>query len=160
MVRKHRAPKGALRPGRTPRRRWAYRARQKAPSAKRCIKTENSATAVVKSFKVRKHRAPKGALRRGKGAQVVDVDTSVRKHRAPKGALRRTTWSSTTWTRSVRKHRAPKGALRQSRNEGSITHRPRVRKHRAPKGALRLSDAGQRASAQYESESTERQKVH
>ena len=60
---------------------------QKAPSAKRCIKTALSSPA-GRFQCVRKHRAPKGALRphfaylRERGA------LGVRKHRAPKGALR------------------------------------------------------------------------
>ena len=36
---------------------------QKAPSAKRCIKTWNCLPVAVHSPSVRKHRAPKGALR-------------------------------------------------------------------------------------------------
>ena len=63
-VRKHRAPKGALR---LPEREVsAYRAPigQKAPSAKRCIKTHSVRTHVtMRESSVRKHRAPKGALR-------------------------------------------------------------------------------------------------
>ena len=90
-IRKHRAPKGALRPIgydaqwcvvrgqkapsakrriKTPRQeRTAECARvhrQKAPSAKRCIKTDARAAGVIFGLNsVRKHRAPKGALRRG-----------------------------------------------------------------------------------------------
>ena len=62
-VRKHRAPNGALRldisrPGRV------YAVCQKAPSAKRCIKTAIPGPAGWHPRKqVRKHRAPKGALR-------------------------------------------------------------------------------------------------
>ena len=37
--------------------------RQKAPSAKRCIKTLTITPDVVRPLRVRKHRAPKGALR-------------------------------------------------------------------------------------------------
>ena len=61
-VRKHRAPKGALRlslffcMANTLR-------RQKAPSAKRCIKTRLSRSSLRSRRSVRKHRAPKGALR-------------------------------------------------------------------------------------------------
>ena len=59
-VRKHQAPKGALR---------QYLA------------------VAIDIADVRKHRAPKGALRRGNtGSGVCGPD--VRKHRAPKGALR------------------------------------------------------------------------
>ena len=49
---------------------WAVKLGQKAPSAKRCIKTRNYKFApALPSGRVRKHRAPKGALRR-----VVAVD--------------------------------------------------------------------------------------
>ena len=109
---------------------------QKAPSAKRCIKTR-----------------PPGDRRR--------VGWHVRKHRAPKGALRppAADASPLAW-RSVRKHRAPKGALRL---QGGIDELPGgdVRKHRAPKGALRRGDDVHFVSNQVRgSESTERQKVH
>ena len=61
---------------------------QKAPSAKRCIKTALSILVRMGSFFVRKHRAPKGALRLV-GECVPRVgERLVRKHRAPKGALR------------------------------------------------------------------------
>ena len=64
--------------------------RQKAPSAKRCIKTVSQVI-------------------------VLDIVLPVRKHRAPKGALRpRRLGLSGYWVNMVRKHRAPKGALRPS----------------------------------------------
>ena len=54
---------------------------QKAPSAKRCIKTHGTRTTAETLFTaVRKHRAPKGALRR---SEVEDNDRfvhAVRKH--------------------------------------------------------------------------------
>ena len=62
-VRKHRAPKGALRlQHHAALRRDEFR--QKAPSAKRCIKTCDERLFDVAGNLVRKHRAPKGALRR------------------------------------------------------------------------------------------------
>ena len=61
-VRKHRAPKGALRPCRAVLHEVAVRV-------------------------VRKHRAPKGALRL-MGIGIAMIAGYVRKHRAPKGALR------------------------------------------------------------------------
>ena len=61
---------------------------QKAPSAKRCIKTAILRNTVRYSSHVRKHRAPKGALRRRVGAVDEGHVVGVRKHRAPKGALR------------------------------------------------------------------------
>ena len=60
----------------------------------------------------------------------------------------------------VRKHRAPKGALRRYRGRFLLPLYPMVRKHRAPKGALRLAFFLASFSTLYESESTERQKVH
>ena len=91
FVRKHRAPKGALRLAsgefdvvcaelgqKAPSAKRCIKTRefveidehvvllgQKAPSAKRCIKTSiEVALLSTLSWKVRKHRAPKGALRR------------------------------------------------------------------------------------------------
>ena len=88
-VRKHRAPKDALRrhhlstsadvvdgsqkapsakrcikTGRRKRGTPGTESRQKAPSAKRCIKTPGSPSHTQPAQPVRKHRAPKGALRR------------------------------------------------------------------------------------------------
>ena len=118
---------------------------QNAPSAKRCIKT--GATAHDKQIphgRVRKHRAPKGALRPGAQFAHPVVFKSVRKHRAPKGALRRQIQRPLEATaQDVRKHRAPKGALRPVTNARRGSSLPLcVRKHRAPKGALRLSVFG------------------
>ena len=62
-VRKHRAPKGALRRIHL-HFRW------------------------FRSCSVRKHRAPNGALRHGRLSVVLDTVFLVRKHRAPNGALR------------------------------------------------------------------------
>ena len=64
MARKHRAPKGALRPiGGL----WVdggWPGGQKAPSAKRCIMTNPILNRSSGELHARKHRAPKGALRR------------------------------------------------------------------------------------------------
>ena len=137
---------------------------QKAPSAKRCIKTRRTQpSSLQRCSDVRKHRAPKSALRRLATAIFENLNSIVRKHRAPKGALRPGALS----TRSscdcpVRKHQAPKGALRRllagvvhvdlhgrqkapsaKRRIETRHRRPfsrpawQVRKHRAPKGALR-----------------------
>ena len=114
LDRKHRAPKGALRhhgqrreqalvcrrqkapsakkciKTATRRRRCSVSPqRQKAPSAKRCIKTTMSSPAGITGVDVRKHRAPKGALRLVLPLALgVKNPNMVRKHRAPKGALR------------------------------------------------------------------------
>ena len=81
MVRKHRAPKGALRPA-----------------------IANSPTHSG-LFLVRKHRAPKGALRHVKKTYMGFPLLGVRKHRAPKGALRR--WSSSSRGRFLSCQKAP-----------------------------------------------------
>ena len=112
-VRKHRAPKGALR--------QVVEScfcesveRQQAASAKRRIKTRGSSlrgcvrllsesterqTAhqderlhfllCYVCLPVRKQRAPKGALRLHHFHERADVERGIRKHRAPNGALRR-----------------------------------------------------------------------
>ena len=62
---------------------------QKAPSAKRCIKTGQVFSHLGRNLcEVRKHRAPKGALRLFQVSLTRFVTAWVRKHRAPKGALR------------------------------------------------------------------------
>jgi len=63
LVRKHRAPNGALR-----RVHWS--------------------TVTYASGRVRKHRAPNGALRRQETTCPAIHSPQVRKHRAPNGALR------------------------------------------------------------------------
>ena len=60
----------------------------KAPSAKRCIKTEYDAVSERAAPAVIKHRAPNGALRRSAVADFTVASTPVIKHRAPNGALR------------------------------------------------------------------------
>ena len=62
---------------------------QKAPSAKRCIKTlVHKLETTLPTACVRKHRAPKGALRLRRTDHGYQDHCPVRKHRAPKGALR------------------------------------------------------------------------
>ena len=134
---------------------------QKAPSAKRCIKTTDRPGGSTSLLRVRKHRAPKGALRRARRLLVlrsrfprqkapsakrcIKTDSpraellavqAVRKHRAPKGALRPVLGLPPGAGGTVRKHRAPNGALRL---HGPLIHMQvtAVRKHRAPNGALR-----------------------
>ena len=112
--------------------------RQKAPSAKRCIKTDTANAIAQPHSIVRKHRAPKGALRPSCVRARADR-ARVRKHRAPKGALRPVIYRIGRLNEEpVRKHRAPKGALRlASRAQQLVSNGQPVRKHRAPKGALR-----------------------
>ena len=140
QVTKHRAPKGALRPIREAQIYDSLYLRQKAPSAKRCIKTGASSTGVSLGPSVRKHRAPKGALRLIDVARHEPPLVPVRKRRAPKGALRLRGAFLSGLKLIVRKHRAPKGALRLGRDVTLDRHGVHVRKHRAPKGALRRND--------------------
>ena len=63
-VRKHRAPKGALRRKTYTLTDETNALRRKSPSAKRCIKTCSPKWSPIMFFSpVRKHRAPNGALR-------------------------------------------------------------------------------------------------
>ena len=63
-VRKHQAPNGALRHSGAELGCFVDVIGQKAPSAKRCIKTQvRSATSIRAARSVRKYLAPKGALR-------------------------------------------------------------------------------------------------
>ena len=87
VVRKHRAPKGALRLNSASSTQEG-RPGQKAPSAKRCIKTGSARQSHSGGRCVRKHRAPKGALRLQQDKPLA-IPLCVRKHRAPNGALRR-----------------------------------------------------------------------
>ena len=161
MVRKHRAPKGALR-------QWSQPMTGSA------------------SEKVRKHRAPKGALRRYRGRFLLPLYPMVRKHRAPKGALRhfleyciavadhgqkapsakRCIKTSTSSERCVHirgSQKAPsaKRCIKTPRASApALAALLKVRKHRAPKGALRRVQHPHVARAGPGSESTERQKVH
>ena len=186
-VRKHRAPKGALRHAELRIQTNGRLGSQKAPSAKRCIKTPRLRSARWPLSSVRKHRAPKGALRPwALEAFAEGRDIYVRKHRAPKGALRLTSFTGTQYQPSlsqkapsakrciktpdrpilqgqtwfVRKHRAPKGALRPVFLLVGGEELRHVRKHRAPKGALRLRKRALLHATPPRSESTERQKVH
>ena len=135
---------------------------QKAPSAKRCIKTIPPLCVIAHTpTLVRKHRAPNGALRLGERPRG-DKRNQVRKHRAPNGALRQVcrdtlvsvevvsestehqkvlenpVFVTTTYSRFiVRKHRALKGALRRARKRDQVMGNRQVRTDRSPKGALR-----------------------
>ena len=81
---------------------------QKAPSAKRCIKTRTRICSTCQRKLVRKHRAPKGALRLDALEIHRVLDDLVRKHRAPKSALRRVAGCPREVVLvQVRKHRTP-----------------------------------------------------
>ena len=134
-VRKHRAPKGALRP----------------PAGARFP---------THAIHVRKHRAPKGALRPVNDAAPSLGCCGVRKHRAPKGALRLRLGNMDTRL-SVLSQKAP-SAKRciKTLDIDRLAVAGRVRKHRAPKGALRHAERCCYQCCPCWSESTERQKVH
>ena len=139
-VRKHRAPEGALRPLSCSFDVEHPTIGQKAPSARRCIKTSMSSMSPMTFSSDRMHRAPKGALRRSFNHVANAPLCLVRKHRAPNGALRLFDLEITlVIALGVRKHRAPNGALRQMLRRRSLNFFSQVRKHRAPKGALRHS---------------------
>mgnify|MGYP000925609193 CR=1 FL=1 len=116
-VRKHRAPKGALRPRRIGHHSTPTGRCQKAPSAKRRIKTHRSSASHGSQEEVRKHRAPKGALRLVISRSTPSAPTFCQK--APSAKRRIKTVLSEAlldFGRGVvRKHRAPKGALRLAR---------------------------------------------
>ena len=135
---------------------------QKAPSAKRCIKTHlNAFGEHCVEHNVRKHRAPKGALR-PREAQLAGLITQSQKAPSAKRCIKTISPTCVSVVLVVRKHRAPKGALRRrtrsprgyqrpccqkapsakrcikTRAAGTLrAHGAVVRKHRAPKGALR-----------------------
>ena len=112
---------------------------QKAPSAKRCIKTARSRSRRDDgSRRVRKRRAPKGALRLSPAPTTRKEQLClVRKRRAPKGALRQVTpGKSDVLTSAGQKAPSAKRCIK--------TH------HQFPFNDERM----------FQSESTERQKVH
>ena len=135
-VRKHRAPKGALR-------------------------HEGNACAAMRSF-VRKHRAPKGALRLRVEHPCVHFNLVGQKAPSAKRCIKTRRRHCAGWScrHCVRKHRAPKGALRP--NDAGLMPEPvsSVRMHRAPNGALRHLTHLSLLGDLRQSESTDRQKVH
>ena len=83
-VRKHRAPKDALRDLLTEEGQRSLVVGQKALSAKKCIETlPQQKYPEEYSCTVRKHRAPKGALRLPVDVRGMEDGDLVRKHRAP-----------------------------------------------------------------------------
>ena len=159
-VRKHRAPKGALRRRKHALDSVAAAYCQKAPSAKRCIKTKNHSSSGYVVHYVRKHRAPKGALRR---RSVVSITFSIMMGQKAPSAKRciktTTTCRECNSVEQVRKHRAPKGALR--REVGLLFVGERVRQ-KAPsaKRCIKTRRSRPLSRLRTRSESTERQKVH
>ena len=135
-ARKHRAPKGALRP---PEQfvQLGNLVRQKAPSAPNFARNSLLLTLYQLSeiaefqrsdFKRRNNRP-------GITCNIFAEPSAARTKRCIMTAKS----SSLDHRRSrVRKHRAPKGALRPDNYPERSSKRTRVRKHREPKGALRL----------------------
>ena len=112
-VRKHRAPKGALRRACRVFQSLSGVMRQKAPSAKRCIKTPRCSE---RTFRCCRSQKVPSAKRRIKTRFVRD-SAVVRdsRQKAPSAKRRIKTACHRCGTRSakrVRKYRAPKGALR------------------------------------------------
>ena len=137
-VRKHRAPKGALR-------------------------LEKHFSSVQDEILVRKHRAPKGALRLEKHFSSVQDEILVRKHRAPNGALRRGRGVCLLGCEYPRQKAPGAKWCIKTAQQGSFFSSllwGRVRKHRAPKGALRRQFRFCTILIPISSESTEHQKVH
>ena len=97
-VRKHRAPKGALR------REFVSLTRpselgQKAPSAKRCIKTVRFGIPSRVPFpSVRKHRAPKGALRLSAMLSAVFLMPGQKAPSAKRCIKTSSAWTPPTWS--------------------------------------------------------------
>ncbi len=163
-VRKPRAPKGALRRHNFEFQHDMLPFRQKAPSAKRCIKTGCMNVLWRRQGRLgQKAPSAKRCIKTGQTCRPCGtVRAVVRKHRAPNGALRQACCREhLACFRCVRKHRAPNGALRRVGVGSGVGTGVGVRKHRAPNGALRrFSSLRERSALDGRSESTERQKVH
>ena len=138
--------------------------RQKAPSAKRCIKTSVLWPSWPSNSSLSESTERQTVHQDGRIEGCIDVVlVGVRKHRAPNGALRldRLAVAGREAERLVRKHRAPNGALIPEGVEVEEVGNVGVRKHRAPNGALRRDRSASLCfffSAW--SESTERHTVH
>ena len=143
-----------------------FLASQKAPSAKRCIKTTRLDMRRTPLAGVRKHRAPNYALRPTSRSGKVRRKPVVRKHRAPNGALRQVLpqrsvvdvvpsqkapsakWciktKHTMTTAEMPRHRqkvpSAKRCIKTCDSLIMAIARDSVRKHQEPKGALRRRD--------------------
>ena len=137
QVRKHRAPKGALRPAGSSNGSVSQNAGQKAPSAKRCIKTRVGGGHVYGDLRSQKAPSAKRCIKtRGLPPRGARLFCLCQKAPSAKRCIK---------TREMR---------------GWLTIRThKVRKHRAPKGALRPGQSSAQGQPAL-SESTERQKVH
>ena len=159
-VRKHRAPKGALRHQRPDGERPKMRC-QIAPSTKRCIKTRFRDILVLSRFRCQKAPSAKRCIKTRGQIPQRRSGREVRKHRAPKGALRRLATSLRRCGRlSVRKHRAPLGALRPHPVRGIVHYLTRQKAPSAIRCIKTRSSSGCWSRRPDRSDSTERQKVH
>ena len=166
-MRKHRAPNGALRRGDGDCVGGVFVGGEKAPSAKRCIKTGHLVCVLTGARRCQKAPSAKRCIKTVSDIGVTVLIRRARKHRAPKGALRLLTLIVIQFVYvPARKHRAPKGALRHygfscqgsilfltesterqkvhyDKAGGGMTQvKIKVRKHRAPNGALRPREGG------------------
>ena len=132
-VRKHRAPKGALRL-------MAYLtpssesfSGQKAPSAKRCIKTLTNELFQVEPPPSQKAPSAKRCIKTQfhlrVGRDIREMSESTERQKVHQDL---SNWSAPLFDRAVRKHRAPKGALRQLSDAALGVVVADVRKHQAP----------------------------
>ena len=135
-VRKHRAPKSALRLG---------------VHLSECLQVNP----------VRKHRAPNGALRPERRVVLIDP-TECQKAPSAKRYIKTGVGSGSVSLRcDGQKAPSAKRCIKTEASARTMCYRRQVRKHRAPKGALRPLVMGVTVEVDVvRSESTERQKVH
>ena len=116
--------------------------RQKAPSAKRCIKTSLLDLPELAILRLgQKAPSAKRCIKTTGGALLCHAQLTSQKAPSAKRCIKTTTGrTDRASTTSVRKHRAPKGALRPASTRPAYGQST-VRKHRAPKGALRQMDS-------------------
>ena len=145
---------------------WSrFRARgcQEAPSAKRCIKTVKEGLAAVFGLGVRQHRAPKGALRHLHARLDVAPVRLVRKHRAPKGALRPVSHDHQETVLGEWSESAERQKVHQDMTGRGIMRKSRIGGQKAPSAKRRIKTESPRwtpSTGHFVSESTERHKAH
>ena len=156
-VRKHRAPKGALRHVQLDRLGRLGQVRQKAPGAIRCIKTCLLKLALLLGG-ARKRRAPKGALRRATRIWVLSHRMGQKAPSTPNFA-RNSLLSTLSNSQISQNFNDPTSNIETTGRELRATF---LRNHPqpAPNGALRRPRANSVDEVDGGSESPERQKVH
>ena len=161
LVRKHRAPNGALRQCDVYQSCIILMSCQKAPSAKRCIKTlrmrEHTQLPIHRGQKAPStKRCIKTPILEGwgvgikTGQKAPSAKRCIKTHDPHLGGLGSERQKAPSAKRCIKTH---------TLTSTSVFCVP-VRKHRAPKGALRLVGVTNGNGVIYVSESTERQKVH